>query len=94
MRNLIKDSGYNSYNYRYIYNRRVNKQTIIKPILNRFSELNTSHDAIYSTEIKIIPWPYRPPWKLPAHFVLLLLADRRDLTGTSQPIARGTLIPP
>jgi hypothetical protein len=24
----------------------------------------------------------------------LLLADRRKLTGTSQPIARGTLLPP
>jgi hypothetical protein len=26
--------------------------------------------------------------------LLLLLADRRGLTGTSQPNARGTLLPP
>ena len=30
----------------------------------------------------------------PRRSVPLQLADRRDYTGTSQPIARGTLLPP
>jgi hypothetical protein len=48
----------------------------------------------YTSPVKIIPLPFaflrttsRAPCRVP-------LADRRKLTGTSQPNARGTLLPP
>jgi hypothetical protein len=53
-----------------------------------------SRNAFYSAKLKIIPLPYRLLRVLSARSVSLPLADHRDLTGTSQPITRGTLLPP
>jgi hypothetical protein len=54
-----------------------------------------NHYAFYSTRIRNIPWPYLLAATIPELLpLLLLLADRKELTGTSQPNARGTLLPP
>jgi hypothetical protein len=58
-----------------------------------------NHCAFYSTRFRNIPWPYLFAAMIPALqplllLLLLLLADSNELTGTSQPNARGTLLPP
>jgi hypothetical protein len=50
-------------------------------------------------QLKIIPWPHARFGDVPRAVPLpslraVLLADQGKLTGTSQPNARGTLLPP
>ena len=55
------------------------------------------HCAVYSIRFKNIPSPDLFAAMVPTvHplLLLLLLADSNELTGTSQPNARGTLLPP
>ena len=54
-----------------------------------------NHYALYSTQFRNIPWPYSLAATIPVLLPLpLLLADRNEITGTSQPNTRGTLLPP
>jgi hypothetical protein len=54
-----------------------------------------NHCAFYSTRFRNIPWPYLlAAMILALQPLLLLLVDRNELTGTSQPNSRGTLLPP
>jgi hypothetical protein len=62
---------------------------------NKFAE----HKMLSTLPIKIIPLPFARledvPRSVPRPALLPLpLADHRKLTGTSQPNARGTLLPP
>jgi hypothetical protein len=57
------------------------------------------HCALYSIRFGNIPWPDLFAAMVPTLqplllLLLLLLADLNELTSTSQPNARGTLLPP